>query len=75
MKDFRKMDEMEMYINLKAIRLAWVYGVSFLIIWIGYGWIKTELFNGVAFILMSTQLVVYWMVQLFLKWKLGKDEK
>ncbi|TEB13293.1 hypothetical protein Psfp_03517 [Pelotomaculum sp. FP] len=75
MKDFRKMDEMEMAINLKAIRLAWVYGILFLLIWIGHDWIKSGLFNGIAFILMSSQLAVYWAVQLFLKWKLGKDEK
>ncbi|MPM12874.1 hypothetical protein SDC9_59229 [bioreactor metagenome] len=75
MKDFRKMDEMEMSINLKAIRLTWVYGVLFLLIWIGYDWIKAGLFNGMAFILMLSQLVIYWAAQLFLKWKLGKDEK
>lgn len=75
MKGFRKMDEMEMSINLKAIRLAWVYSGLFLLVWIGYDWIKMGIFNGIAFILMMSQLVAYWAIQLFLKWKLSKDEK
>lgn len=75
MKGFRKMDEMEMSINLKAIRLAWVYSLLFLLLWIGYDWIKLGSFNGLAFILATSQEFIYWVVQLFLKWKLGKDEK
>jgi len=72
---FRTMDEMEMSINLQAIRLAWVYGLLFLLVWIGYEWMNKGLFNGIAFILMTSQLVIFWIVQLFLKWKLGKNEK
>lgn len=75
MNSFRKMDEMEMSINLQAIRLAWVYSVLFLLMWIGYDWIKMGLYNSIAFILMTSQLVVYWTVQLFLRLKFGKDEK
>lgn len=75
MNSVRKMDEMEMNINLKAIRLAWVYSLLFLLVWIGFDWIKMNSFNGMALILMSSQLVIYWTVQLFLKWNLGKDEK
>ena len=75
MKGFREMDEMEMSINLKAIKSAWIYSVLFLLVWIGYDWIKAGLFNAIAFILMTSQLVIYWSVQLYLKWKLGKDEK
>ncbi|MGI5881225.1 MAG: hypothetical protein ACOX6L_11720 [Syntrophomonadaceae bacterium] len=75
MDSFRTMDEMEMSINLQAIRLAWVYGLLFLLVWIGYEWMNKGLFNGIAFILMTSQLVIFWIVQLFLKWKLGKNEK
>ncbi len=75
MKGFRKPDEMEMNINLKAVKLAWAYSSVFLLVWIVYDWIKTSNFNGLAFILLMSQLVVYWTVHLFLKWKLGKDEK
>lgn len=75
MKSIRKMDEMEMSINLKAIRLTWVYSVLFLLMWIWFDWIKMGSYNVIAFILMTSQLMIYWSVQLFLKWKLGKDEK
>ncbi len=75
MKGFRKMDEMEMSINLKAVRLAWGYSSLFLLVWIIYDWLTAGSYNGMAFILMTSQLVIYWGVQIFLKWKLGKDEK
>ena len=75
MKGLRKMDEMEMSINLKAVRLAWAYSSAFLLVWVSYDWIKNGNFNGLAFILLMSQLAMYWAVQLFLKWKLGKDEK
>lgn len=75
MKSFHKMDEMEMSINLRVIKLTWVYAVIFLIVWIWHDWLKTGLFQWLPFILMTSQLIVYWSVQLFLKWKLGKDEK
>lgn len=75
MKIFRKADEMEMSITLMAIRLAWVYSSVFLFVWVFYDWIKMGQFNGIASILFSSQLSVYWTVQLYLRWKLGKDEK
>jgi hypothetical protein len=68
------MDEMEMSINLKAVKSAWLFGILFLLIWVVYDWIKTDRLN-VAFILMTSQLIIYWIVTLFFKWKLGKDEK
>ncbi len=71
----RKMDEMEMSINLKAVKSAWVYAVLFLLVWVWYDWVKIGLFNEMAFILMTSQLAIYWAVQIYLKWKLGKDEK
>ncbi len=75
MKIFRKMDEMEMSINLMAIRWAWVYTGLFLLVWIFYDWIKAGWFNVIAFLLLVSQQLIYWSIQLFLKWKLGKDEK
>ncbi len=74
MDGFRKMDEMEMSINLKAIKSAWLFGILFLLVWVAYDWIKTDTLN-IAFILMTSQLIIYWIVTLFLKWKFGKDEK
>lgn len=75
MKAIRKMDEMEMGINLKAIRLAWVYGVVFLLMWFGYDWLRMGSFNSMVLILLSSQEIIYWTVQLYLKWKLGRGEK
>ena len=75
MKAFRKMDEMEMSITIRAIRVAWIYANLFLIVWIWHDWIKMESFQWVSFSLMTSQSLVFWIVQLYLKWKLGKDEK
>ena len=75
MKGFGKQDEMEKSINLRAVRLAWLYSSVFLLIWVGYDWIKLGQFNNIAFILMISQTMVFWATNLFLNWKLGKDEK
>jgi hypothetical protein len=75
MKRIRKPDEMEMSINLKAVRIAWVYSGLFLLVWVSYDWLTKGVLNGMAFILMTSQVSLYWAVNIFLKWKLGKDEK
>ena len=75
MKLFRQMDEMEMSINFRALRVSWVLGLVALLVWAWWEWIQTRTFNSIAFIIMLSQLIVYWSVQLFLKWKLGKDEE
>lgn len=75
MKKAYKADEMEMSINLRALRFAWAYSSVFLFIWISYDWISNSEFNSFAFILLVSQLVVFWSVLIFLKWKLGKDEE
>lgn len=74
MNKLRKMDEMEMSVNLNAIRFSWGYSMLFLFVWVLYDWIRNGI-TGTAFILMTSQFIVYWSIQLFLKWKLGKDEK
>lgn len=72
----RKMDEMEMAISLKAIRLAWVYSVVFLFVWVIYDFIKKGSFNeNPAFILLISQNLIYLGSQLYLKRKMGKNEK
>lgn len=69
------MGEMEMSINLKAIRISWVFTILSLLIWITYEWIKYDSFNWIAFIIMDSQTILYWGIQLILKWKLGKNEE
>ena len=72
----RKMDEMEMAITLKAIRLAWLYTVVFLFIWIIYDYIKVGSFNeNPAFFLLITQNIILLSSQLYLKRKMGGNEK
>jgi len=70
-----RMGEMEMSINLKAIRISWVFTILSLLIWITYEWIKYDSFNWIAFIIMDSQTILYWGIQLILKWKLGKNEE
>jgi hypothetical protein len=69
----RQMDEMEMSINLKAIRYAWIYSILFLNIWILYDYLKFNIFNSLLFILFTSQFLIYHAINQFLKWKLCKD--
>lgn len=72
----RKMDEMEMEISLKAIRLAWFYTVIFLFAWIVYDFAVNGSFNeNPAFFLLMTQNIILHSTQLYLKRKMGKDEE
>ena len=75
MKKSYKADEMEMSINLKAVRLSWVYSSVFLVGWILYDLIKNGYSNEIASVLLLSQLTVFWATHIFLKWKLGKDEE
>ncbi len=70
----RKMDEMEMAISLKAIKVAWFYTVIFLFIWTIFDYIKTGSFTLALFLLIS-QNIVYLASQLYLKQKMVKNEK
>jgi len=70
----RKMDEMEISIDLKAVKWSWAYTILFLAIWVIYEYIQTRTF-GLAFFLLITQNLVKNGIPIFLKWKLGKDEK
>jgi hypothetical protein len=53
-----KMDEMEMNINLKAIRISWVVTVLLLLGWVGVEWFTNRSFNWMAFIILDCQLLV-----------------
>lgn len=58
----KKMDEMEMSINLKAIKMAWFYTVLFLFIWIIYEFTQTGSV-GLPFILLISQNPIYLLVR------------
>ncbi|MCH4201171.1 MAG: hypothetical protein LKF87_15685 [Clostridium tyrobutyricum] len=68
------MDEMEMSISLKAIKCAWSYTIIFLAIWTVYNFIHIGEIGLAGFLLITQNLVII-LVEYFLKWKLGRDEK
>ena len=70
----RKMDEMEMSISLTAIKLAWVYTVLMLFGYMIYEFTQTGKL-GFAFLLLISQNMVLLGTQLWLKRRLGPDEK
>ncbi|AKB33147.1 hypothetical protein MSSAC_1759 [Methanosarcina siciliae C2J] len=70
----RKPDEMEMAINLKAVKWAWFYTVLFLFTWTIHDYVKQGTLNA-AFFLLISQNIIYLAISQFLKWKWGKDEK
>ena len=70
----RKMDEMEMSISLKSIKLAWFYTVMFTFIWVIFDWIQNRN-KGLPFFLLITQNLVLFGTQSFLKWKMSENEK
>jgi len=70
----RKMDEMEMLITAKSIKWVWLYEMVFLSIWA----LLDFMFNqsiSYPFILLISQLASFFFLQLFLKWKLSKNEE
>jgi hypothetical protein len=70
----RKMDEMEMSISLKSIKWAWFYSVGFLFIWSIYDFRKTGT-SGLPSMLLISQNIILLGTQIFLKWKMDRDEK
>lgn len=68
MAQLKKMDEMEMQISLKSIKIAWFYTVVFLLIWSLYDYFtKSE--YGLSFFLLITQNLIYLITQFIIKRK------
>ncbi|SFD28589.1 hypothetical protein SAMN05421842_12951 [Clostridium uliginosum] len=73
MKVFKKMDEMQLSINLTSVKFAWVYTVIFLFIWSTYDFIKTGSYNNsLAFFLLISQNLIYICIHFFLNRKMNK---
>lgn len=70
----KKMDEMEMSISLKSIKFAWGYTVVMLFGYMIYELTQTGEF-GFTFLLLISQNMVLFGTQLWLKKRLGSDEK
>ncbi|MDD3270191.1 MAG: hypothetical protein PHX14_12810 [Syntrophomonadaceae bacterium] len=76
MKAIRKMDEMEMSINLKCIRIAWVFGLMYLLVWVICEFLITKNLPALPFILLTSQVSVYFACQLIItRMTVGKNEK
>lgn len=65
----KKQDEMEMYITLKSVRIAWAYTILFLLVWSVYGVIQTGRL-GLPFFLMISQNTVFFCAQLIFRRRL-----
>ena len=70
----RKMDEMELEINLKSVRITHIFTMFFLIVWVVYNWITYSTL-GLPFILLLSQNIVLIVSYLFMQWSMGKDEE
>ncbi len=60
-----KMDEMEMYISLKSIKIAWLYTIVFLFIWLVYDYITTSKFGLPFFFIYHTKCYFDYMPAYF----------
>lgn len=67
---FRRADEMEMSIQLKAIRRAWLYSISFLCIWSIWEAVNTGE-AGLPLILLLSQNIVLISFVLYYRRKAG----
>ncbi len=71
----KKMDEMEMYINMQSTRIAWAYMIIFLLVWVICDYVQTSRLGWPFFLLITENLVVA-ITKIALKSKMeGEDEK
>jgi small-conductance mechanosensitive channel len=64
---FRKMDEMEMCIQLQAIRWTHLYIIAFLLIWMIYNYFTNQDISIIALLLSSSTLLQFIGVNLMKK--------
>jgi len=69
----KKMDEMQMSINSKAIKWSWLFTVIALFIWAVYDFVHTHTVS-LAFYLLITQNLVYFFVSQISKCKMGDED-
>ena len=73
---FHKMDELEMTIQLKSIRWAWLYTSSFLLVWFCYECFKLTTLetpmNFLPLIFLTSQNMIYYIVQAIYNKKMRK---
>lgn len=74
MKFFRKADEMEMSINFKAMRLAWVFENTALLIWAVISQIKGDT-SLIQISIILIQNVIFFGSQSYMERKMAKEKK
>lgn len=71
---FHKMDEMEMHINLQAIRWTYLFLVVTLLIWGTRDFILYPHSFSLAMFLLIAQFLVYWVLAAVLKSRMGEKK-
>lgn len=74
MKFFKRADEMEMSINYKAMRLAWVFENAALLVWAVISQINGDTSRIQIFIILI-QSVVFFGSQLYMTRKMANEKK
>ena len=69
MKGFIKMDEMEQFISLKSLKIAYAFTIAFLFIWVILDKINKET-QSIAFFLLITQNLVLMISQVYFRKKM-----
>ena len=75
MKFLRKADEMEMSINFKAMRLAWVFENIALIVWAVISQIKGDGNALIPVTIIALQNAIFFGCQLYMTRKMTKGKK
>src|SRR5699024_7984394 len=69
-KPFRKRDEMELHLSLKAIRVAWFFMVMALFGWGPWGYVQTGRFTAPIY-LFAFQNLLYFLPPQVGRWRTG----
>ncbi len=75
MKFFRKADEMEMSINLKAMRLAWVFETIALLAWAVISQIKEDGNALIPVTIIAVQNAVFFGSQSYMTRKMARGSR
>ncbi len=70
-----KADEMEMYVNFRAMRLAWSFTILALAAYIIYYIIKTSVIPTVPVLILSLQTIIFFVFRLISLRKMGGQAK
>lgn len=74
MKSFRRADEMEMSINFKAMRLAYVFENAALLVWAVISQIKGDT-PIIQTTIILIQNIIFFGCQSYMKCKMAKEKK